>query len=159
MKTPLATFTAALEAAETRAQGFEALGAYVAAEIGVKLFTVMSMDLDAGIARRAFTNEPEAYPVSGFKAVERDAFYEEVIEGGGCFIRNTIDEIEQVFGDHAVIRSLGCGSVLNIPIRIKGRFTGTLNLLDVEQYFDAATVARCVALLQLPGIACFLLPG
>lgn len=158
MTTPLATFTTALENARTRAEAFDALGAYVAAEIGVKLFTVSTMKLEEKIARRAWTNMPEAYPVSGDKAVERDAFYEEVIDQGRCFIRNTIEEIALVFGDHALIKSLGCGSVLNIPVRIKGQFTGTLNLLDADHYFDPATVERCVALLHVPGIACFLLP-
>lgn len=159
MTTSLETFTVALEQAQTRAEAFDALGAYVEATLGVKLFTISTMNFEEKIARRAWTNSPEAYPVSGDKTVERDAFYEETIEQGRCFVRNTIEEIALVFGDHELIRSLGCGSVLNIPVRIKGQFTGTLNLLDADHYFDEATVARCVAKLHLPGIACFLLPA
>lgn len=159
MTTPLSTFTAALEIAQTRAEAFDALGAYVEATLGVKLFTISTMNFDTMIARRAWTNDATAYPVSGDKPIDRDAFYEEVIEGGECFIRNTLAEIALVFPDHELIGSLGLGSVLNIPIKLQGAQVGTLNLLDAEHFFDAATVARSVELLQVPAMACFLLPA
>ncbi len=44
-------------------------------------------------------------------------------------------------------------------MRVQGQIIGTMNLLDVEGYFDPATVARCEELLCLPGTACFLLPA
>ena len=159
MTTPLSTFTAALETAQTRAEAFDALGAYVAAELGVKLFTVSTMNFDTMIARRAWTSNAEAYPVSGDKPIERDAFYEEVIEAGDCFIRNTLAEIAKVFPDHELIGSLGLGSVLNIPVKLQGAQVGTLNLLDAEGFFYPARVERAVDLLQVPAMACFLLPS
>ena len=157
--TPTETFTAALEQAANRAQAFEALGRLVADELGITLFTVMTMDFTAGVARRAYSSHPVEYPVSGDKPIHRDAWFEQVHDRGQPFVANTIEDIAQVFPDADTIASLGCASVANIPVRVKGEILGTLNLLDVAGYFDPAAVARCKALLALPAIACFLLPA
>lgn len=157
LDTALAAFTRDLERATTQAAAFEALGRLVAEVIGVKLFTVMTMDFEAGVARRAYTNEPEAYPASGNKPIQRNAWFERVHDQGESFVANTIEDIAKVFFDADIIASLGCGSVLNIPVRLRGEIIGTLNLLDVEGYFDEATVERCTRLLRLPAMGCFLL--
>ncbi|MCW1934243.1 GAF domain-containing protein [Pararhodobacter zhoushanensis] len=157
--TPTATFTAALEQAATRTEAFEALGRLVADTLGIKLVTVMTMDFTAGVARRAYTSHPVEYPVSGDKPIRRDAWFDQVHGRGQPFVANTIEDIANVFPDADTIASLGCASVVNIPVRVQGQIIGTLNMLDVAGYFDPATVARCEELLRLPATACFLLPA
>jgi len=51
-----------------------------------------------------------------------------VIHGGQPYIGRTRQDIEQNFFDHALIVSLGCESILNIPVRWRGQTMGTLNL-------------------------------
>ena len=149
----LARFTTALEGATGRAAAFAALGELVAATLSPRLFTVMTLDWQAGLARRAFSNRPTAYPVSGDKPIERNAWFETIHDRGETFVANTIGEIARVFPDADTIAALGCASVMNLPIRLRGTTVGTLNLLDAEAAFDAATVARAEASLRLPAMA------
>ena len=43
-----------------------------------------------------------------------------------------------MFFDHALIASLGWGSVLNLPVVWDGRTLGTINLLHEEGWYDEA---------------------
>jgi hypothetical protein len=52
------TFQRALSAATTSEAAFEALCALAQASVGAKLFTIMTVDMSAGLACRAYTNEP-----------------------------------------------------------------------------------------------------
>ena len=71
------------------------------------------------------------------------------------FVANTIEEIAEVFPDHETIRSLGCGSVINLPVVIADQLAGTLNLLDEEHYYTAERDEAAKAL-SLPAKAAFL---
>ncbi|MGZ7257886.1 hypothetical protein ACXWOR_10210, partial [Streptococcus pyogenes] len=84
--------------------------------IGAKLFTVTAIDLDADLARRLYTNMPDAYPVSGTKPIHVDAWFEAVVLGRELFVMNTLEEISEHFSDHALIGSLGCASCINMPV-------------------------------------------
>ena len=44
------------------------------------------------------------------------------------------------FFDHELIFSLGCESAINFPIRRDGRTLGSLNLLDVQGKYSAASL-------------------
>lgn len=46
-----------------------------------------------------------------------------------AFVANTLEDIAQVFPDHPIIKSLGCGAVINMPVFLAGRFMGTVNVL------------------------------
>jgi hypothetical protein len=45
-----------------------------------------------------------------------------------------------VFFDHALIASLGCASVLNLPVKHDGRILGTINLLHEEAWYEEGDV-------------------
>ena len=66
------------------------------------------------------------------------------------------DAIAEVFPDHELIASLGCQSVINVPVVIYGAVYGTINCLDVAGYYTPDRVAASEAL-KLPGAAAFLL--
>jgi len=151
----LAEFRAAL-ANDTHGEApWQALQALAQELIGCKLFTVTTVDLDANLARRLYTNMAEAYPVSGTKPITVDPWFELVVEGRKLFVANTLDEIANHFPDWELIGSLGCGSCVNMPVVVGGTVLGTVNMLDEEQHFTLERVAL-IENLQVPAIAAFL---
>ena len=135
---------------------FDALCALTDTIVGHKLFTLMTFDNVEGEASRIYSNMPDAYPVSGKKPAREDDWSRHVIGGRQTFVANTIDAIAEVFPDHELIRSLGCQSVINVPIFVAGRFLGTINCLHEAEHYTPDRVAASEAL-KLPGAACFLL--
>lgn len=123
--------------------------------VGCKLFTVTTVDLEANVARRLYTNMAEAYPVSGTKPITVDPWFELVVQGRKLFVANTLDEIANHFPDWELIGSLGCGSCVNMPVAVGGTVLGTVNMLDEEQHFTLERVAL-IEHLQVPAIAAFL---
>jgi len=158
MQTPdYAPFTRALaEAGAQPATALDALCALTRDHVGVKLFTIMTYDDKHGFAQRIYSNMPDAYPLSGTKPANRTHWSEEVIEMRRTFVANDIDSIARVFDDHALIRSLGCESVINVPVEIGGEVVGTINCLHEAGFYTPDRVAAAEAL-KLPAAACFLL--
>ena len=125
--------------------------------IGVKLFTIMDHDPRRDLVRRLYSNMPDAYPVSGTKPADKSSpWYAQVIGRQEIFSANSYHGITGVFADHALIRTLGCAAVINIPIVVAGEVLGTLNCLHAEGFYTPDKVAAA-ANLKLPGAACLLL--
>lgn len=149
-------FNAELAAAGTPEAAFEALHRLSQALVGVRLFTVMTVDMAAGLARRAYTSDPGSYPATGTKPVEMNAWFEVVHGRHEMFVANTLADIAKVFGDHELIGSLGCGSVVNLPVLRAGTLIATINLLDVEHHYTPERVAMIARELTLPAMATLL---
>ena len=81
---------------------YETLHAQCAA-LGRRLFTITTLDLTAGLARRAYSSHPVEYPVSGTKPLTRDGWHEFCITGQQTFVANTTPEFARYFFDHALI--------------------------------------------------------
>ena len=154
-KTPVDTFASEIGVARTAPEAWQALHGLFDAAIGAKLFTVTTVDLDKAEARRLYTSDAAAYPVSGAKPVTVDPWYELVIVGHKSFVANTLDEIAGHFPDHALIGSLGCGSVINLPVLLAGQVVATVNCLDVEQHYTAERVATAESL-RVQALAAYL---
>lgn len=120
---------------------YQALEGLVDDIIGVKLFTLMEIDNENGVARRTYTNMPEAYPTSGEKPIEDTPWTEQVQKRHETFVANSIEEIADVFGDYELIKSLGCESCLNLPIVINGEAIGTLNCLHEAGHYTPDRVS------------------
>lgn len=155
---PLPHLRAAAEAMASPGQPgaiFAALQAAMAQAIGHRLFTVMRHDPVAGRNRRAHTNDPGAYPVSGYKAVAWDHPWTRrvLVEGSPWIGRNAAD-IAWAYPDHAKIAAMGLGSALNLPVRWNGRTLGTVNLLhDAGHFGDAdAQIGMIFAGLAAPAL-------
>ena len=149
-------FTQALAEADQPRAAFAALEALSKARVQHRVFTLMALDPEAGLARRAWTNRTEAYPVSGAKPLHDDDWSRAVLGRHETWVMNTIDHISQHFPDYALIASLGCGASLNLPAVVGGRVLGTVNLLGPEGYFTADRIAAAETL-KLPAAAAFLL--
>ncbi len=116
------------------------------ADIGAIIFSCSTFDPKTRQARRVYTNQPQAYPLSGLKEIIPGRWTEIVLDGGKNFVANTIEQIADVFPDHQLIASLGCGSALNIPVKLAGNILGTVNLLHETGYFTGSRVERALSL-------------
>jgi transcriptional regulator with GAF, ATPase, and Fis domain len=135
---------------------FAALEAEVQATIGVKLFTLMTIHRDRNVARRSYSNMPDAYPTSGEKEMQPNAWSEQVEERQETFVANSIEDIAAVFSDADLIQSLGCESCINIPIVVAGQVIGTLNCLHDAGHYTPERVAASESL-KSAGALAFLL--
>lgn len=150
-------FTRALAAKGQQPEAaFAALCALARSVVGAKLFTVMVHDGKNGVAQRVFSNMPDAYPVSGTKPANATDWSRQVIDARKTFVANDIDAIAIVFDDFELIKSLGCESVINVPVVVDGEVLGTLNCLHEAGFYSPAKVEAAEAL-RLPGAACLLL--
>lgn len=156
MTTDVIAFATALSAARTEHEAFAALHAYSQSVLPVRLWTVMTVDHDAGLARRAYTSHPDAYPTSGTKPIPENDWFAVVNERHAPFVANTLSEIAEVFPDHATIGALGCGAVVNLPVVVGGRLAATVNLLDGDGAFPDARVAMLQEALALPALTAVL---
>lgn len=124
--------------------------------VGVKLFTILTHDDDTGVAQRIYTNMPDAYPVGGAKPMDETDWSRQVIVERQTFVANDIDAIAEVFPDYELISSLGCASVINVPIIVAGKVKGTINCLHEEGYYTPERVAAS-EVLKLPGAVSLML--
>jgi hypothetical protein len=116
--------------------------------LAARIFTLTAVDLQAGLARRVWTNQAAAYPVTGTKPVHRDGWFETCIVARQVFVANRPECYSAYFPDSDLIASLGCGSVVNLPVVDGGEVRGTVNLLDPAGSFPPDRVAEIVAAVQ-----------
>ena len=146
----LMDFDGAMACSDRPHECWKALQILADAVAGFKLFTVMTLDLTNEVARRVYSSHPVDYPVSGTKPIHYDSWFEIVHKQHKLFVANTIADIAKVFPDHEKIWSLGCGSVVNLPVIIDGQLAATINMLHEEHYYSPARVALIERYLSLP---------
>jgi len=133
---------------------FRAVDAALAEAPGHILFTVLVHHPALKQSERFYTNQPAAYPVGGRKPVTDSAWMQRVIHGGEPYIGRSQADIAEHFFDHALIHSLGCDSILNMPVRWRGETMGTLNLCHRDAYYSEGHLPRVklIAQLALPAL-------
>jgi GAF domain-containing protein len=133
---------------------FRATDTALAQQPGHILFTVLVHHPALRQSERYYTNQPAAYPVGGRKPVTDSPWMHRVIRDGQPYIGRSRHDIEQNFFDHALIVSLGCESILNMPVRWRGQTIGTLNLCHRAGFYDEShlPLLRLVAQLALPAL-------
>jgi hypothetical protein len=131
---------------------FAALDAALGAVLGHRLFTLMRYHADSGDSERIYTTHPREYPAGGRKALNPTPWAEQVLRRQRPYLGRTAADVRAVFFDHALIASLGCGSVLNVPVVWDGRSLGTINLLHEEGWYEAGdeSVGLLFAALAVP---------
>lgn len=154
--TAIAQFDAALSKAKTADAAYKALQTLAEQTVGVKLFTVMTVDMAGGVARRAYTSDAANYPASGTKPIHFDDWFEIVHKQRREFVANTLEDISKVFPDYELIGSLGCASVINMPVILNDELVCTVNLLHEAHYYTPERVADTLRLLAVPAKAAYL---
>ena len=149
-------FVAAISGARSADAAWKALEDLSGAVVGHRLFTVMTTDLKAGLVRRAYSNRPVEYPTSGTKPLHGNTgdWFETVFNQHRTFVANTIKDIAKVFPDHALIGSMGLGSVVNYPVILEGDLVAAINLLDVTGHYTPERVAAVERELAVPARLC-----
>jgi hypothetical protein len=138
---PYLTMVAAALAAPGQPETtFRALDGALDAVLGHKLFTVLIHHAATRESERIYTNQPAAYPVGGRKPLRDTAWGRQVIGARRVFIGRTAADIEAHFPDHALITSLGCAAIINLPVVWDDRLLGTINLLHEEGWYDDGDV-------------------
>jgi hypothetical protein len=131
-----------------------AIDAALAHDPGHILFTVLVHHPSLRQSERYYSNKPDAYPIGGGKPVTDTPWMQRVIHGGHPYIGRSRNDIAQNFFDHALIHSLGCDSILNMPVRWRGQTMGTLNLCNRAAFYDEGHLprVRLIAQLALPAL-------
>lgn len=144
----LCTVAAAQDRTDQPEALFAALDHALKSAIGHKLFTILTYDGATLEAARVYSNLPGPYPTGGRKRLAPGPWTEAVLDSGQAYIGRTEDDLRTVFPDHELIASLGCTSVLNMPVRWRGRTLGSLNLLHEAGWYDEDDVAACLPFAQ-----------
>jgi len=104
--------------------------------IGHKLFTVLSYDKNLLELERIYSNNPLSYPLSGTKKLTNTDWSKKVFVDGKVYIGYNASDIKSSFPDYELIEKLGCRSVMNIPLILKGNVVGSVNLLNTENWYN-----------------------
>jgi hypothetical protein len=116
--------------------------------LGHKLFTIM-VRYDDGDSERLYSNQPGPYPVGGRKQMKDAPWFRDVILAKKHYLGRTAADIKWAFPDHALIASLGCGSVVNLLAIHDDRVVGAINLLHEEGWYDERHIAAGAPFAQL----------
>ena len=133
---------------------YAAVDALVQEVIGHRLFTLMRVHEAASEVERIYSSNPAAYPVGGRKQKGGTPWSAAVLDRGEVFIARTPEEVRGAFSDHALIASLGIGSIMNIPLAYRGRRLGTMNVSHEAGWFTGqdAAAGRLIAPFLVPSL-------
>lgn len=151
------TFARAITAATTADAAYAALHAFVAALAPARLFTITLTDMAAGLARRAYSSDAVAYPVSGTKPINHDGWFNVIHVERRIYVENDLARDLEHFSDYDLIKSLGCEAAMNVPVILADELVGTVNILDAKDSYGEAVVARVTQELQIPAMLAFAL--
>ncbi len=147
MTATLETLAALLAAPGQPETIYRALDLETKARVGHKLFTLLYVD--GSEVARVYSNQPDAYPVFGRKPMGPTPWGQQVLKERRPFLGRDMEAIRWAFFDHELIASLGCGSVINIPIVHSGETIGTINILDAEHHYTPEDVPKVAVLAPL----------
>lgn len=100
-------------------------------------------------ARRSYSSDPNAYPTSGTKPFIKNQWFKDVVESQEPFLANHPGEMGDQFPDLEIIKKLGCGSIVNVPIVKSGQTVAVINILHEEGYFTDQRFCQAIALAEL----------
>ena len=128
------------------------------AVIGVRLFTLTAINLDAGHVRRVYSSHPDIYPLLGTKPLVLDDWFERMRSERAIDVINTAEDMVGNFTDRDLhlIRDLGCNASISIPAMAGNDLLGTINALDAEGRYTPEVAARAADLI-VPAVTVFLI--
>jgi hypothetical protein len=101
--------------------------------VGHRLFTLLYVDGED--VARVYSSHPDQYPVAGRKPMGQTPWGDHVLKARKPYLGRDKAGIRWAFFDHALIESMGLGSVINIPVVYGGDCIGSMNLLDAEHHY------------------------
>jgi GAF domain-containing protein len=138
---------------------FPALEELFSRTLGHRLFSCSVFRMkgpEQGVAARVFSSDTLNYPISGLKDIVPNRWSDIVINRQSTFVANSVEGFADIFPDHLLIASLGLGSVVNLPVIVRGEFVGTVNVLHEAGYYTDDRLDR-LEILRLPSVLAFVL--
>lgn len=131
-------------------EGFLSVETAAREQVGARLFTVLAWDEATSALHRVYSSHPVEYPTGGQKVFPREApWIRRVVVEQKPYLGPDPESVAEVFEDHELIASLGCGAVVNVPVVDDRRTLGVLNLLDAQGRYSGVSVSAAVPLAQL----------
>ena len=129
---------------------FQALDRLTNDVVGHRLFTLLVVD--GSEVARVYSSRPLEYPVSGRKPMGPTPWGDLDMRQQKPFLGRTSADIRWAFFDHALIDSMGLGSVINVPVLYDGLTIGTMNLLHAQHHYvdEHLAVLQSLAPLLIP---------
>ena len=117
------------------AEAFAALHGIAEALVGARMFTVLRFDLGKRIATRLYSTHEAVYP-TGVDDPLGDTIWERtLIEERRPLVLNDPQAMSTLLPNVPELLALGCGSMLNLPVVVRGKPLAALNLLhDTGRY-------------------------
>ncbi len=117
--------------------------------IGHKLFTLMVNDKKVKYVERVYSNNKKIYPLLGTKPIPKNNWTKRVYNQKKEFLAKDFNEIKKLFFDYEIIESLGCGSIINVPVIYNKKILGTLNILHKEKFYNKSSIKKILPYTQL----------
>ena len=128
---------------------YKKLDKIIKRNIDHKLFTLTVVDRSIKYVERVYSNNTKIYPLLGTKPIPKNSWTNKVINNKKYFFGESKNQIKKLFFDYKIIHSLGCGSIINIPILNNKKILGTLNVLHEEKYYTKKSVNNIKPFAQL----------
>ena len=146
---PITSLAAAHASLDQPLATFEAADVALAQAFGHKLFTILMYDKAVTESIRVYANLKGDYPLLGRKKIVSAEWKSCLFDDGLPFVGHTAADIKLAFSDYELIQSLGCESVLNLPVRWNGQTIGTVNLLHAANWYKDVDLAAATVFAQL----------
>jgi hypothetical protein len=93
---------------------------------------------ELGAVRRIYSTVPSAYPVGGWKQLSGSDWAQKVLDRGEVLVANGDADLEHYFPDHALLKSLGTATLVNIPVVVCKRTVGAFAFMCPEDVPEGA---------------------
>ena len=96
----------------------------------------MVIDKSRKYVERVYSSNKKIYPLLGTKPIPKNAWTKRVLIEKKEFLGTNFTQIKKLFFDYETIKSIGCGSIINLPVINNNKVLGTLNILHKESYYN-----------------------
>ncbi len=108
--------------------------------VGHKFFAVCYLNPETREVVGMYTSRPTAYPPGVVHPAATDDWIDLVITRGQPYIGSDESDLLWAFPQHEQIGELGCASMLNVPVVVKGETVGMVTLMHNEGWYRDAHV-------------------
>ncbi|MGT2509581.1 GAF domain-containing protein [Cupriavidus basilensis] len=151
---PTELFDAAASAVSSATNVQEALAAWKIAANKALSFQNMTalVAKGSGDVRRIFSTVPEAYPVGGWKHLSGSDWSRHVLDRGETLVATGDVALARYFPDHALLRSLGARTLVNVPVVVCSKTVGAFAFLSSAEVFPEQSInlTRTLAAIAAP---------
>lgn len=139
------------EATEPR-QMLIAVDALARKAVGHRVCSIFRYIDTTAEVERIYSSAPQSHPVGGRKKTADYPHNQPVLARGEVYIARDRDAVAMTYREPERIFALGVTSIMNVPVRFRGRNLGALNLFGEAGWYEGPRIeaARTIAGLLVP---------